>query len=64
MSETYGLDNLMELCQIVREELEEYNIGRVIARPSSGPVRASSNVPATAVTCRSSRCGNRTAEAG
>lgn len=34
--ETYGLDNLMELCQIVREELEEYNIGRVIARPFIG----------------------------
>ncbi|WP_299018812.1 phosphopentomutase [uncultured Photobacterium sp.] len=34
--ETYGLDNLMELCQIVREELEDYNIGRVIARPFIG----------------------------
>ncbi|CAH0541234.1 phosphopentomutase [Vibrio marisflavi] len=35
--ETYGLDNLLELCQIVREELEDYNIGRVIARPFVGP---------------------------
>ncbi|ODP99798.1 MULTISPECIES: phosphopentomutase [Salinivibrio] len=35
--ETYGLDNLYELCQIVREELEDYNIGRVIARPFVGP---------------------------
>ena len=35
--ETYGLDNLMTLCQIVREELEDYNIGRVIARPFIGP---------------------------
>lgn len=35
--ETYGLDNLLELCQIAREELEEYNIGRVIARPFIGP---------------------------
>ncbi len=35
--ETYGLDQLMELCQIVREELEGYNIGRVIARPFVGP---------------------------
>ncbi len=35
--ETYGLDNLLELCQIVREELEDYNIGRVIARPFTGP---------------------------
>ncbi|OOF25774.1 phosphopentomutase [Salinivibrio proteolyticus] len=35
--ETYGLENLYELCQIVREELEDYNIGRVIARPFVGP---------------------------
>lgn len=35
--ETYGLDNLLELCQIVREELDGYNIGRVIARPFVGP---------------------------
>ncbi|MGF1785256.1 phosphopentomutase [Photobacterium swingsii] len=34
--ETYGLDNLLALCQIVREELEDYNIGRVIARPFVG----------------------------
>ncbi|MDP2559460.1 phosphopentomutase [Photobacterium damselae subsp. piscicida] len=34
--ETYSLDNLMTLCQIVREELEDYNIGRVIARPFIG----------------------------
>nr|WP_086940973.1 phosphopentomutase [Thaumasiovibrio occultus] len=34
--ETYGLDNLLELCQIAREELEDYNIGRVIARPFIG----------------------------
>ncbi|MDN3717494.1 phosphopentomutase [Vibrio breoganii] len=34
--ETYGLDNLLELCHIVREELEDYNIGRVIARPFVG----------------------------
>lgn len=34
--ETYGLDKLMELCQIAREELEGYNIGRVIARPFVG----------------------------
>ncbi|QUJ68057.1 phosphopentomutase [Photobacterium sp. GJ3] len=37
--ETYGLDNLLELCQIVREELEDYNIGRVIARPFIGPAK-------------------------
>ncbi|MCQ1060586.1 phosphopentomutase [Photobacterium sp. DNB23_23_1] len=35
--ETYGLDRLLELCQIVREELADYNIGRVIARPFIGP---------------------------
>ncbi|MDA9556401.1 phosphopentomutase [Vibrio sp.] len=34
--ETYGLDNLLRLCDIVREELEGYNIGRVIARPFVG----------------------------
>ncbi|MGF1681051.1 phosphopentomutase [Photobacterium minamisatsumaniensis] len=34
--ETFGLDNLLELCQIAREELEDYNIGRVIARPFIG----------------------------
>jgi len=35
--ETFGLDNLLTLCQIAREELEDYNIGRVIARPFTGP---------------------------
>lgn len=35
--ETFGLDKLLELCQIAREELEDYNIGRVIARPFIGP---------------------------
>ncbi|MCW9710441.1 phosphopentomutase [Avibacterium sp. 21-586] len=34
--ETYGLDKLYELCEIVREELADYNIGRVIARPFVG----------------------------
>lgn len=34
--EAYGLDKLYELCQIVREELEPYNIARVIARPFNG----------------------------
>jgi len=34
--ETFGLENLYTLCQIVREELEPYNIGRVIARPFLG----------------------------
>lgn len=34
--ETFGLERLMTLCQIAREELEGYNIGRVIARPFIG----------------------------
>ncbi|WP_163933654.1 phosphopentomutase [Paraferrimonas sp. SM1919] len=34
--ETFGLDNLYKLCEIAREELEPYNIGRVIARPFIG----------------------------
>lgn len=33
---TFGLEKLMELCHIAREELEGYNIGRVIARPFVG----------------------------
>lgn len=34
--ESYGLENLLDLCHIVRELLEDYNIGRVIARPFIG----------------------------
>ncbi len=34
--ETFGLEKLYELCQIAREELTPYNIGRVIARPFLG----------------------------
>lgn len=34
--ETFGVEKLYELCQIVRDELEGYNIGRVIARPFVG----------------------------
>lgn len=34
--DTYGLEKLYELCHIVREELDGYNIGRVIARPFIG----------------------------
>jgi phosphopentomutase len=41
--EGFGLDRLYSVCQIAREILEPYNIGRVIARPfhgvSSGYVR-------------------------
>lgn len=36
MKKTYGLEKLYQLCQIVREELADYNIGRVIARPFVG----------------------------
>jgi phosphopentomutase len=34
--ETYGLQRLYELCEIARELCDEYNIGRVIARPFFG----------------------------
>lgn len=33
---SFGLENLYRLCEIAREELEPYNIGRVIARPFVG----------------------------
>lgn len=34
--ESFGLERLYELCKIAREELDSYNIGRVIARPFTG----------------------------
>jgi len=34
--EHFGLDRLLALCELVRELLEGYNIGRVIARPFIG----------------------------
>jgi phosphopentomutase len=34
--ESFGLDKLYELCDIARELVDEYNIGRVIARPFIG----------------------------
>ena len=34
--ETFGLDRLYELCDIARELLDDYNVGRVIARPFKG----------------------------
>lgn len=34
--ETFGLDRLYALCELARELLEPYNIGRVIARPFIG----------------------------
>lgn len=34
--DTFGLDRLYELCTIARELVNEYNIGRVIARPFIG----------------------------
>lgn len=36
---SFGLERLYELCQIAREALESYNIGRVIARPFVGSGR-------------------------
>jgi phosphopentomutase len=37
--ESFGLDRLYELCDIARELVDEYNIGRVIARPFIGSSR-------------------------
>ncbi len=34
--ESFGLDRLYELCDIARELVDDYNIGRVIARPFLG----------------------------
>ena len=34
--ETFGLRRLYEVCEIARELVDEYNIGRVIARPFTG----------------------------
>ena len=34
--ETFGLDRLYKLCELARELVDEYRIGRVIARPFSG----------------------------
>lgn len=34
--ESFGLENLYKLCEIIREELNDYNIARVIARPFTG----------------------------
>lgn len=34
--QTFGLERLMEVCEVARELVNEYNIGRVIARPFIG----------------------------
>ena len=34
--ETFGLERLYKLCELARELVDKYNIGRVIARPFSG----------------------------
>ncbi|TNE65996.1 MAG: phosphopentomutase [Alphaproteobacteria bacterium] len=34
--ETFGLDRLYEVCEVARELVDDYNIGRVIARPFLG----------------------------
>ena len=39
--ETFGLERLYELCDIARELVDEYKIGRVIARPFVGDSPAS-----------------------
>jgi len=35
--ESFGLQRLYDLCDIARELVDDYNIGRVIARPFTGP---------------------------
>lgn len=37
--DTFGLERLYEICEIARELLDEYNIGRVIARPFLGDAK-------------------------
>lgn len=39
--DAFGLERLYELCDIARELVDEYNIGRVIARPFNGSDAAS-----------------------
>lgn len=39
--ESFGLERLYELCRIARELVNEYNIGRVIARPFEGADKSS-----------------------
>jgi phosphopentomutase len=39
--ETFGLERLYEVCDIARELVDKYNIGRVIARPFTGDDSAS-----------------------
>jgi phosphopentomutase len=39
--ESFGLERLYELCDIARELVDEYNIGRIIARPFIGDDAAS-----------------------
>jgi phosphopentomutase len=38
--EAFGLDRLYDLCQLARELLDDYRIGRVIARPFAGSTAA------------------------
>ena len=44
--ESFGLDRLYELCDIARELVDEYNIGRVIARPFVGSGSAQAEIRA------------------
>ena len=39
--ESFGLERLYQLCEIVRELVDEYRVGRVIARPFLGADRSS-----------------------
>ena len=39
-TEIYNLEELYRICEISRKHCNEYNIGRVIARPFKGPINA------------------------
>ena len=34
--ESFGLERLYEICEIARDLVDDYNVGRVIARPFVG----------------------------
>lgn len=36
----FGLEKLYDLCALIRKEMDEYNVGRVIARPFAGDAAA------------------------
>jgi len=60
--ETFGLDRLLALCEIVREEADRYHICRVIARPfigmdAAGFKRTGNRCTTSVVSCESPEAG-------